>query len=209
VEAVVAALRAFAAPLPAEHIKYFKCWVTTLLLLLRGHPTHKHKAAAVGAIEVLVAHMGASAGAAVFSLTCCLLYHLLEGTGHDARAVLAGALEAAESQRAETAGHETARLQLIRNLQPAAQRHDAEPCAVAGCKRCAAARDSGVMCALPGCGARVRDGGAKKLLRCGTCRAACYCGATHQREDWRRHKDACGTPLRDDADKQAGGASGS
>jgi hypothetical protein len=63
------------------------------------------------------------------------------------------------------------------------------------------------MCALPGCGARSRDGGAKKLLRCGTCRAACFCGAARQREDWRRHKGACVPPPRDD--DQAAGASGS
>jgi hypothetical protein len=65
------------------------------------------------------------------------------------------------------------------------------------------------MCALPGCGARTRNGSAnKKLLRCGTCRAACYCGAAHQREDWGRHKGACVSPVRDDV-TEAGGDSGS
>jgi hypothetical protein len=93
----------------------------------------------------------------------------------------------------------------IRNLQPAAQRHDAAPCAVAGCMRCAAARARGAMCALAGCGARSRADSAKKLLRCGTCLAACYCSAAHQREDWRRHKHECSAPSRDDDD--AAGAS--
>jgi hypothetical protein len=55
------------------------------------------------------------------------------------------------------------------------------------------------MCALPGCGARSREGSAKKLLRCGTCLAACYCSAAHQREDWDRHKGACVAPARGDA----------
>jgi hypothetical protein len=61
------------------------------------------------------------------------------------------------------------------------------------------------MCALAGCGARSRAGAAaKKLLRCGTCRAACYCSAAHQREDWRRHKCECSAPPGDD---DAAGAS--
>jgi hypothetical protein len=48
------------------------------------------------------------------------------------------------------------------------------------------------MCALPGCCARTRaEDAKKKLLRCGTCRGAWYCGAAHQREDWRRHKADC------------------
>jgi hypothetical protein len=48
------------------------------------------------------------------------------------------------------------------------------------------------MCALPGCCARKRDDNStKKLLRCGSCRAACYCAPAHQRADWGRHKEEC------------------
>jgi hypothetical protein len=78
-------------------------------------------------------------------------------------------------------------------LRAAAAVHDASACAQpADCARCAEARTRGIVCALASCGARDRDGGAKKLLRCGTCRAACYCSAAHQREDWSRHKGDCG-----------------
>jgi hypothetical protein len=185
--------------------------------LLHQHPMHKHKAAAAGAVELLAAHMRTPSGGVVvvvnaaqhaFDVACRIFEILVGGSGHEARAVLAGALESLETRHAEHPDAELARLEIIRHLHPAAQRHDAAPCTVVGCQRCAAARASGVMCALPGCGARSRDGGAKKLLRCGTCRAACYCGAAHQREDWGRHKGACGAPpARDDA--QAGGASGS
>jgi hypothetical protein len=58
------------------------------------------------------------------------------------------------------------------------------------CARCAAARASGDMCALPSCGARAR-GAAAPLLKCSGCRAAAYCDAAHQRQDWARHKQAC------------------
>jgi hypothetical protein len=183
----------------------------TMSRLLLEHPMNQHKAVAAGAIELLVAHACAPAGADAtnFDVAWCTLLRALVGTGHEARAITAGALEALEEQHAEEPLTERIRLLLLRDLQPAAQRHDAAPCAVAGCKRCAAARACGTMCALAGCGARGRDGGAKKLLRCGTCRAACYCSAAHQREDWGRHKGQCSTPpLRND-DAQAADASGS
>jgi hypothetical protein len=88
---------------------------------------------------------------------------------------------------------------LIRLLQPAAQQHDARPCTHAGCKRCAAARARGAMCALAGCGIRTREGG-KRLQRCITCRTARYCSKAHQLDDWQRHKPEC-FALRD---RQAG-----
>jgi hypothetical protein len=183
-------------------------------LLLREHPLNKHKAVAAGAIELLVAHMctpaAAGADASMFDVAWCALLRSLSttvsGTGHEARGITAGALEALEARREEAPDVEATRLQLIHILQPAAQRHDAAPCAVAGCKRCVAARARGAMCALAGCGARGRDGGAKKLLRCGTCRAACYCSSAHQREDWGRHKGECGAPPRDAAAQAAGGS---
>jgi hypothetical protein len=217
---MVAALRACAVPLPAARHLFFRHWGLAMLMLLKRHPVNTHKAVAAGVIELLVAHMrarAASSGAVdggasiLFNVACPVLEHLV--VGQEARAVLAGALEALEAQNADDLGAiaQVIRLELIDNLQPAARHHDAAPCAVAGCQRCAAARNSGVMCALPGCGARVRDGAAaKKLLRCGTCRAACYCGAAHQRADWRRHKGACiAPPPHNDDEQAAAGASGS
>jgi peroxiredoxin family protein len=213
VEVLVASMRACAVPLPPERVELFVRGCDAMSWLLDEHPINTHKAVAAGAIELLVAHlrnMPSGGDASVLDTCYPLLAHLLIGTGHAARAVLAGAMEALEVQHAaENPVIETFRLKLIDDLQPAAQRHDAAPCAVAGCQRCAAARSSGAMCALPSCGARRRDGAAaKKLLRCGTCRAACYCGPSHQREDWGRHKGECGAPPLRDADEQAAGASG-
>jgi hypothetical protein len=209
VEVMVAALRACAAvPLAAERIMLFEQWALTILLLMLKHPINTDKAVAAGIIEASLAHLCApDAVSSVFAMACTLMTCLVSDTGptgHEARLITAGALEALEARRAESPRTETLRLKHVRNLQPAAQRHDAAPCAVMGCKRCAAARAHGDMCALPGCGARDRDGGgAKKLPRCGTCRTVCYCGAAHQREDWRRHKRECGAPPRDNT--QAGG----
>jgi hypothetical protein len=84
------------------------------------------------------------------------------------------------------------RARLLPRLQSAVQRHDAKLCAHADCKRCEGARARGEMCALPGCGARKRDGSARKnLLLCGACHAGAYCGPAHQRADWKRHKPLC------------------
>ncbi len=210
VEAMMEALHACAAaPLAADRTEFSTRWCTTLSRLVQDQPMNTHKAVAAGAIELVVVHMCAPAAAPrVFQWGCGLLSCLVFDTGHEARAVLAGALEALEARRAEDADYEAARLDVIRHLQPARRRHDAAPCVVAGYMRCEAARARGLMCALPGCGARSRDGAAnKKLLRCGTCRTACYCGAAHQREDWRRHKGECGATTRDDDEDEAGGAS--
>jgi hypothetical protein len=84
---------------------------------------------------------------------------------------------------------------ILNGLQNAAQRHDARACRHDDCKRCAGLRASGRMCSLPGCCARARENG-RKLLRCGRCRAATYCGAPHQRCDWERHKLECRTVQR-------------
>jgi hypothetical protein len=133
------------------------------------------------------------------------LHSLIAGNAAaEVRAVCAGALEAVTSNavkacRRDRAFTETCRhgngneflTQLTAALQAAAQRHDAAPCTHDGCKRCGL-RASGAMCALPGCGQCKRaDGSGKKLLRCGRCMAAAYCGAAHQREHWRRHKPLC------------------
>ncbi len=208
VEVLVAALRSCAVPLPTERVDLFHRLCKAMVWLLHEHPINKHKTVAASCMDVLVVHMHApGADASVFGFACRVFGQLLGGTGHEARAIIAGALEALETRRAEDPDIEPIRLQLVRDLQPAARRHDDEPCSVAGCKRCATARARGAMCALPGCGARRRDGGAKTLLRCGTCRAACYCGPAHQREDWRRHKGECGATAHDDDIEQTGGAS--
>ena len=50
-------------------------------------------------------------------------------------------------------------------------------------------------CALPSCDAV--DPHARAFKLCARCRAACYCSAEHQREDWKRHKregDGCKAP---------------
>ncbi len=206
-EALVAALQACTAATliagqPAALLSELnQRWGEAMFVLVQQHPANADAAVAAGAIEAIVTHLCAlDSVPVVFDWGISLLQHCLAATGgRDARAVSAGALEALEA-RAGKPCMEPSRLQVIRDLQPAAQRHDAAPCAVAGCKRCTAARNSGVMCALPGCGARTRADGKKKLLRCGTCRAACYCGPAHQREDWGRHKGACGTPPRDDGE---------
>jgi hypothetical protein len=85
---------------------------------------------------------------------------------------------------------EAVRTRLIRQLQPAAQQHDARQCAHAGCKRCAAARARGAMCTLAGCSISAREGG-KRLRRCITCRTARYCSEAHQLDDFQRHKPEC------------------
>jgi hypothetical protein len=207
---VVAALSTCAVePPPWDRTDFFQRWGQMMRTLMRHQPINAHTAVAAGVIELIVAHMCVpDADTDVFEWACIVLHCLVVGTGHEARAVVAGALEALETRRAEASNAEAERVELIRYLQSAKQRHDAAPCAVAGCQRCAAARASGAMCALPGCGSRCRDGAAKKkLLRCGTCRAACYCGPAHQRADWGRHKGACGAPPCDDG--QADGVSGS
>jgi hypothetical protein len=70
----------------------------------------------------------------------------------------------------------------------------------AGCKRCAAARARGKMCALAGCGARKREGGEKRLRRCSTCHTARYCSEQCMSDVSTRHQLGC-FALRD---RQAG-----
>jgi hypothetical protein len=162
------------------------------------------RANAAGALDAVVASATGPAAAGpprVFEAACFALLHLVPG--HEAAAVLAAALEALEQRTATDSKCEAARIQLIQQLQPAAQQHDARPCTHAGCKRCAAARARGAMCALAGCGIRTREGG-KRLQRCITCRAARYCSEAHQLNDWQRHKPECFT----EHDRLAGGASG-
>jgi hypothetical protein len=116
------------------------------------------------------------------------------------RAVRAGALEAVSAAAESDASSNEAASTVLQGLQPllqaAAERHDAGSCAQAACARCAGQRAAGCMCALPGCGARLRaavapSGRHKSLLRCARCRSAAYCGAEHSHADWARHKADC------------------
>jgi hypothetical protein len=121
---------------------------------------------------------------------------LLDGSDDVAQqcAVRAGALDAMVRKGAQNilSASRAAHARLLSLLEAAAQRHDAAVCEHEGCKRCAAARDAGRVCALPGCGARKRaDGSGKGLLRCGACRRFAFCGPAHQREAWAGHKDKC------------------
>jgi hypothetical protein len=115
------------------------------------------------------------------------------------RAVRAGALEAVSAAAESDASTDDRASTMLQGLQPllhdAAERHDAGSCAHPTCACCAGQRAAGCMCALPGCGARLRAAAApsgrhKSLLRCGRCRSAAYCGAEHSHADWARHKKA-------------------
>jgi hypothetical protein len=122
-----------------------------------------------------------------------LLEQLTQGTeARAARAVRAGALELPPPAAAGMNGEE-GYAPVRAALQPAARAHDtALGACVAGCLRCGALRAACDICALEGCGARCRMGDTqKKLLRCGACRAAAYCGVAHQHTDWPRHKADC------------------
>jgi hypothetical protein len=200
VEATVDALR-----LPAADAGLQRTGCGALLALVRGHSGNAAHACAAGVIEALAALMSSryaheENAATPYSVYVCAvsaLVSLLErdDNGDTARrTVQAGVpdiMAREETQHDYVSGHPRHVL-LMSMLEAAAQRHDAAVCTHDGCKRCAAARDAGRMCALPGCGARKRDGdNDKKLLRCGSCRAACYCAPAHQRADWGRHKDEC------------------
>lgn len=49
--------------------------------------------------------------------------------------------------------------------------------------------DCGSSCYV--CGAKAGDGQQLQLQRCGRCKGVAYCGAAHQRLDWRRHRHEC------------------
>ena len=52
--------------------------------------------------------------------------------------------------------------------------------------QCSAGHNMPDFCGLLSCGVDVGESG-----RCSRCKAIMYCGAAHQREDWRRHREAC------------------
>lgn len=171
-----------------------------LLSIVHGNPEHAHRACAVGAMDAVVASITAAAAgcmapesrSSMYAAGCGALIALMQGdAARECLAVSAGALEAV---LAGGGGLLTeAAKQLVLQLEAAAQRHDTGVCAhTARCKRCAAMRACGAMCALSSCNARKRgDDTGKGLLWCSRCHAAAYCGPAHQRNDWERHKTEC------------------
>jgi hypothetical protein len=204
VEAVAAAPPALLVDAALPRLSY-----GALFVIVDGHPGNLQRARVADVIETLAAAMGARCAhedtdteLSMYDHAVYLLDVLLHGDD-DAmqRAVRAGILDILVregTQRSHPPVHAT-HARLVALLQAAAQRHDTAACEHDGCKCCATARDAGRLCALPGCGARRRDGG-KRLNRCGACRRAAYCGPAHQREDWARHKDECAALRADNED---------
>jgi hypothetical protein len=162
------------------------------------------RAVEAGAIEAVLAGMVAISDAAsmdaqspsVYQAGCNVLESLLVlGTASEQRVVCAVA--AIEDVVVPTRGLQSERPEDVRvcamvlqQLHAAARQHDSGVCDNAACKRCAAARERGALCALPGYGARTRPDG-KRLKRCGRCRLATYCGEAHQRQHWPTHRPLC------------------
>jgi hypothetical protein len=200
-EAVRAALQLPGDARSAALLQRQSC--SALVSLVEGHNGNASRACAAGIIEALpaimtlsYAHVDYVIEYSLYDSAVRILDALLQGSDAAAadRAIHAGVLDIIMREGTERSDPsmllEHARLLLA--LQAAAQRHDAAVCTHNGCKRCAAARDTGYMCALAGCGARKRaDDSGKRLLRCGACRTAAYCGPAHQREHWERHKTEC------------------
>jgi hypothetical protein len=161
----------------------------TLSILILANDGNQRRAVAAGGIEVAAAAMKSWHSSP--NTACALLQQLLP-PGNDGLAVCAGALEALQHHissrtrgRADDLKVDTFNRNLLTTLQAAAQRHDAHPCADAGCRRCAHLRERGAMCALPGCCALRRESG-KRLQRCIACTAR-YCEEAHLHDDWARH----------------------
>jgi hypothetical protein len=198
VDAIVAAAMRLA---DTTELLQISCW--TLSSVVQGHRDNAGRACAAGVIALLAAAVGSSCAhdeastalqMSVYNYAVGALDALLEGNTAEAAdaAVHAGVMGTLAREGTQRIDRRVLAVhaRLLSTLQAAAQRHDAAACAHAGCKRCAAAREHGGMCALEGCGARKRDTG-KKLNRCGACRLAAYCGPLHQRADWARHKAEC------------------
>jgi hypothetical protein len=196
VEAVAAAML---MPSAGTDLKRLSC--EAMLTLTAGHGGNAARACAAGVMDAWASIMGTSCahetmgGVSLYDWGVGTLDALVEGNEDAAlRAIHAGVLDimAREGTQRCDPSAIAPHARLLSLLQAAAARHDAAVCTHDGCKRCAAARDCGRVCALAGCGARKRaDGSRKKLLRCGACGVAAYCGPAHQREHWARHKDAC------------------
>jgi hypothetical protein len=203
VEAVVATTR-------ASQTGMQQAGCLTLSILILANDGNQRRAVAAGGIEVAVAamkswHSSPNAG--------CSLLQLLLPPGNDDLAVCAGALEALQHHissrttgRTDDVKVEKFLNNLLTTLQAAAQRHDAHPCADAGCRRCAHLRERGAMCALPGCCALRRESG-KRLQRCIACRTARYCCEAHLHDDWARHGPECAAlQMRREEEEETGAA---
>jgi hypothetical protein len=201
VDVVCAAMRAH----PADALVQ-RNGCMALACIVCKHREKLQAACAAGAIEAVVA----AANPSLEHLESCTAYEtagvtlkeiIWGGHAQEDAALRAGALEAL-SGGGEAGTYEADRRHVVARLELAARWHDAGVCTHhATCKRCAGMRAAGTMCALAGCCARMRDA-RKKLLRCGRCGVACYCGAAHQRDDWARHKAECRRPSRDDDDEE-------
>ncbi len=193
IDAVLAAMRAH--PTNTD-IQMHGC--IALTLTVANDDGNRRAAIAAGAIEAVVATLALCPQLPLYKMAWSSLSWLSRNceASHD-RAVRAGALDAltAAVELPEDVANAPGHVELIAHLRAAAKRHDdAAACEhAAECTRCAALRARGERCALPGCGARRREGAANKtLLLCAACRgAARYCGPAHQRADWARHKPAC------------------
>jgi hypothetical protein len=200
VDDVCAAMRAHAADALVQ-----RNGCVAIACLVCKHRENLQAACAAGAIEAVVAAADTSIehleSGSAYDTACDALKEIVwGGDAQEDAALRAGALEvlSVDCWRATGAPHEADRVHVIARLELAARRHDAGVCTHhATCKRCAGMRAAGTMCALAGCCARMRDA-RKKLLRCGRCGVACYCGVAHQRDDWVRHKAECRRPSRDD-----------
>ena len=220
IEPLIAAIRAYPAnPFLQRH----GCTALAHFIWQRVAPTQR--AVEAGAIEAVLAGMIAISDAASLAVdvhspsnyqaSCDALDSLLRlSTATELRAVCAVA--AIEEVIVPTRGLWSEHPYDVRvcsavllRIQAAVLRHDGGRCNDTGCKRCAAARERGALCALPGCGARLRQN-RKKLKRCGRCLVAAYCGEAHQRDHWPTHRPLCdpAAPAAD-ADASAGAADAS
>jgi hypothetical protein len=222
IEPLVAALRAY----PANPFLHRHCaWALSRIILRNSALTQR--AIDAGAIEAVLESLGALSDAdslaadvhspSPYQAGCKLLTALMwqQEAVTEQRAVCAvGVIEdlvsVARGLSSECAEDTRVCARVLQQLHAAAARHDTNgtPCALdaaGSCKRCAAARECGALCALPGCSARGRPGG-KTLARCAACRVAAYCGAAHQREHWPAHKPACRAAAAAAAAGQAAGA---
>ena len=168
--AAATALAAVQPPPPGNDARYLVALHKAMRLLdalIADEPARADAALAAGALEAAELHAPSMQR-----------FHAPDATGI---AGLCG-VDALFRPRLPGSGR-AAHNRVLERLRAAAARHDAGPCAVQRCNRCAAARRA---CALPGCGAA--DG---PLKHCARCMRASYCCKQHQMEHWPSHKAAC------------------
>ena len=212
IEPLVAALRTFPAN---PFLQRFGCLALSRVISERIAPIQR--AVEAGAIEAILAGMDAISDAAssavnvhspsTYQSGCeALIMLVMLSPATEERAVCAvAAIEdvvvATRGLQSDYPSDVEVCEAVLKRLRAAVLRHDRGRCGNAACKRCAAARERGAMCALPSCSARARPDG-KKLKRCGRCLVAAYCGEAHQREHWPTHRPLCRAAA--DADASAG-----